>query len=199
MQTSVRNCSTSPKEPSAILEMYGPDVKRPGSYARNCSWPDASSSAESAFVQIMHSGWDQHGNLDTSSPSSARPISPAPPSSRPEQRGSSTKPSFSGAASSDAPPLSRAMSQSQRPWPRPPGLRLQHVDRGRRLQGRHRLRPVRRILLQTSQKIPSMSNGLQATILRALGIDHTRLTYRIRAATSGSTDVYGNVVAPLLA
>ena len=42
-------------------------------------------------------------------------------------------------------------------------------------------------------------HDLHATILRALGFDHTKLTYRFNGRDFRLTDVAGNVVAPLLA
>ena len=36
MQTSVPELLDTSREPEHVLEMYGPDVKKPGSYAANC-------------------------------------------------------------------------------------------------------------------------------------------------------------------
>ena len=47
-------------------------------------------------------------------------------------------------------------------------------------------------------KDPVHIHDLQATILHALGIDHTRLTYRYQGRDFRLTDVYGNVVKPLV-
>jgi hypothetical protein len=41
-------------------------------------------------------------------------------------------------------------------------------------------------------------NDLHATILRLLGLDHTRLTYRFNGRDYRLTDVAGDVVSPLL-
>ena len=45
--------------------MYGPDVQRRGSFARNCLLARRLIERGVGFVQLMHSGWDQHGNLST--------------------------------------------------------------------------------------------------------------------------------------
>ena len=42
-------------------------------------------------------------------------------------------------------------------------------------------------------------HDLHATILHLLGIDHTRLTYRYSGRDYRLTDVFGNVVTPILA
>ncbi len=41
-------------------------------------------------------------------------------------------------------------------------------------------------------------HDLQATIMQALGFDHTRLTYRFQGRDFRLTDVHGNVVQQLL-
>ena len=45
--------------------MYGPDVTRPGSYAYNCLMARRLAERDVRFIQLMHSGWDQHSNLPT--------------------------------------------------------------------------------------------------------------------------------------
>jgi hypothetical protein len=45
--------------------MYGPQVKEPGTYARNCLLARRLSERGVRFIQLMHSGWDQHKNLPT--------------------------------------------------------------------------------------------------------------------------------------
>ncbi len=42
-------------------------------------------------------------------------------------------------------------------------------------------------------------HDLNATVLRCLGIDHTRLTFRFQGRDFRLTDVHGNVVKELLA
>ncbi len=46
---------------------------------------------------------------------------------------------------------------------------------------------------------PVHVHDLQATILRCLGIDHERLTYRYQGRDFRLTDVHGRVVDALLA
>jgi len=45
--------------------MYGPDVMRKGSFASNCLLARRLLERGTRFVQLMHSGWDQHNNLYT--------------------------------------------------------------------------------------------------------------------------------------
>jgi Protein of unknown function (DUF1501) len=63
MQSSVPDLLDLTSEPQHILDMYGPDVKRPGSYAANCLLARRLAERDVRFVQLFHMGWDHHGNL----------------------------------------------------------------------------------------------------------------------------------------
>jgi len=63
MQLSVPEVVDVSKEPQHILDMYGPDVHKPGSYAANCLMARRLAEQDVKFIQLYHMGWDQHGNL----------------------------------------------------------------------------------------------------------------------------------------
>ncbi|MBP3953983.1 DUF1501 domain-containing protein [Gemmata sp. G18] len=63
MQTSVPDLTDLSKEPAKTLEMYGPDVKKPGSFAASALLARRLVERGVRAVQILHRGWDQHGNL----------------------------------------------------------------------------------------------------------------------------------------
>ncbi|QDU23205.1 DUF1501 domain-containing protein [Urbifossiella limnaea] len=63
MQTSVPELLDTTKEPRAVLDAYGPDVNRPGSYAANCLLARRLAERDVRFVQLFHMGWDHHGGL----------------------------------------------------------------------------------------------------------------------------------------
>ena len=63
MQSSVPDLLDLASEPQHILDMYGPDVKRPGSYAANCLLARRLAERDVRFVQLFHMGWDHHGGL----------------------------------------------------------------------------------------------------------------------------------------
>src|SRR5262249_59374126 len=65
MQASVPELTDLDREPAHILAMYGPDVRRPGSFAYNCLLARRLAGRGVRFVQLMHAGWDQHRNLNT--------------------------------------------------------------------------------------------------------------------------------------
>lgn len=63
MQFSVPELADISKEPKSILEMYGPNVQKRGSYAANCLLARRLAERDVRFIQLYHRGWDQHGNL----------------------------------------------------------------------------------------------------------------------------------------
>jgi len=80
MQTSVPELVDVSREPAGVVEMYGPDVKKPGTFAYNCLLARRMAERGVRFIQLYHRGWDQHNNLprrireqcqDTDQPSAA--------------------------------------------------------------------------------------------------------------------------------
>ncbi|MFN0126664.1 MAG: DUF1501 domain-containing protein [Verrucomicrobiales bacterium] len=63
LQSSVPELTDTSKESQATLDLYGPDVKKPGSYASSALLARRLVERGVRFVQIMHRGWDTHGNL----------------------------------------------------------------------------------------------------------------------------------------
>ncbi len=63
MQTSVPELTDLGSETKETLAAYGPDVERPGSYARSAILARRLLERGVRVVQILHRGWDQHGNL----------------------------------------------------------------------------------------------------------------------------------------
>ena len=63
MQSSVPDLLDTSDEPKHVLEMYGPDVHRQGSYAANCLLARRMAERDVRFIQLFHMGWDHHGGL----------------------------------------------------------------------------------------------------------------------------------------
>jgi hypothetical protein len=63
MQSSVPELTDLSKEPQSILDMYGPDVKKPGSFAHSAIMARRLIERGVRVVQLLHRGWDQHGQL----------------------------------------------------------------------------------------------------------------------------------------
>ncbi len=62
MQSSVPELVDLSGESEETLESYGPDAKRPGSFAANCILARRLAERGVRFVQLFHRGWDQHNN-----------------------------------------------------------------------------------------------------------------------------------------
>ena len=63
MQTSVPDLADLSSEPESTFELYGPDSRKPGSFAANCILARRLAERGVRFIQLFHRGWDQHGNL----------------------------------------------------------------------------------------------------------------------------------------
>ena len=63
MQLSVPDLADFRDEPQHVLDLYGPDVTEPGSYAYNALMARRLAERGVRFVQLFQGGWDQHANL----------------------------------------------------------------------------------------------------------------------------------------
>ena len=63
MQQSVPEALNVKEEPDHIYNLYGEEAKIPGTYAFNCLQARRLAEREVKFIQLYHTGWDQHGNL----------------------------------------------------------------------------------------------------------------------------------------
>jgi len=63
MQTSVPDVMDIAGESESVLDLYGPDVKKPGTFAANCLLARRLAERNVRFIQLYHPGWDQHSNL----------------------------------------------------------------------------------------------------------------------------------------
>lgn len=63
MQTSIPELADLSDEPEEVFELYGPDSRRPGSYAANCILARRLAERGVRFVQLFHPDWDHHSRL----------------------------------------------------------------------------------------------------------------------------------------
>jgi hypothetical protein len=63
MQTSVPGVMDLSGEPESTFELYGPDSKKPGTFAANCLLARRLAERGVKFIQLYHQGWDHHGGL----------------------------------------------------------------------------------------------------------------------------------------
>ena len=201
MQMSIPELADFSDEPQSILDLYGPDVHRRGSFAYNCLMARRLAERGVRFVQLMHAGWDQHRNLNSQLAIQC--------------------------ADTDAPSAALVMDLKQRglledtlvvwggEFGRTPFLQGKIADTKRWGRDHH---PYAFTIWMAGGGIqPGMSYGasddfahnvaenpvsvhdLQATMLHLLGIDHERLTFKFQGRRFRLTDVHGEVIRPLLA
>jgi hypothetical protein len=63
MQASVPGVMDVSNETDATFDLYGPDSRKPGTFAANCLLARRLAERGVKFVQLYHQGWDQHENL----------------------------------------------------------------------------------------------------------------------------------------
>ncbi len=80
MQAAVPELADLSREPESTFQAYGPESKKPGTYAANCILARRLAERGVRFIQLYHRGWDQHNSLpsgissqcyDTDQPSAA--------------------------------------------------------------------------------------------------------------------------------
>jgi hypothetical protein len=80
MQHSVPELTDTSKEPPHVFDLYGPNSRKPGTFAANCLLARRLAERGVRFIQLFHRGWDQHTKLpkqivgqarDTDQPSAA--------------------------------------------------------------------------------------------------------------------------------
>ena len=72
MQSSVPELTDLSKEPDEVFDLYGPDSRRPGSYAANCILARRLAERDVRFIQLFHPDWDHHSRLPSWCPARCR-------------------------------------------------------------------------------------------------------------------------------
>jgi hypothetical protein len=199
MQTSVPDLVDFSGETKATLERYGPDALTKGSFANNCLVARRLLERGVRFVQLMHSGWDQHGNLftqleeqckDTDAPTAAlvRDL---------KERGmlDDTLVVWGGefgrtpfGQGDPASPKGRDhFGRAYSWWIAGGGIKPGTVFGATDEFG------------WNITADPIHIHDMQATLLHLCGVDHTRLTFRYQGRQYRLTDVHGHVVQGILA
>ncbi len=200
MQTSVPDLLDISKEPQSVLDEYGPDVKRPGSYAANCLLACRLAERDVRFVQLFHMGWDHHGGLpaairgqcqDTDQPTAAL-INDL------ERRGL-LKDTLIVWGGEFGRTIYSQGSLTETNYGRDHHPRCFTVLlTGAGIRGGLTLGETDEYCYNIVRD-PVHVHDLNATILHLLGVDHQRLTYRYQGRDFRLTDIHGNIVHPILA
>lgn len=199
MQTSVPELLDISKEPSNVLEMYGPDVHRKGSYAYNCLLARRMAERGVRFVQLFHMGWDHHFDLPRMMKGQAQDVDvPSAGLIKDlKQRGMLDDTlvvwggEFGRTIYSQGELTENNYGRDHHPrcfsiWMAGGGVRPGTVY------------GATDDFSYNITENPVSVHDLHATMLHLLGIDHERLTYRYQGRDFRLTDVSGTVVGSLL-
>jgi hypothetical protein len=200
LQTSAPELMDLASESKATLDLYGCDPAKP-SFARACLLARRMIERGVRFVNIYHEGWDAHSDVlgnhqkhcketDQSSAALVKDL---------KQRGllDETLVIWGGEFGRTPmvetnPALGRSLGRDHHPqaftlWMAGGGIKSGMTYGATDDLGFHIV------------ENPVHVHDLQATILHLLGLDHERLTFRFQGRDFRLTDVFGNVVRPLLA
>lgn len=199
MQTSVPELTDFSDETDATFEMYGPDAKRPGSFASHCLMARRMVERGVRFVQLYHRGWDNHGSLPSNIPKQCKDIDQPQTAliKDLEQRGLLEDTIVIWGGEFGRTVYSQGSLQD---------------DYGRDHHGRCFTMWMAGGGIQAGNVIgetddygynivqdPVHIHDLHATLLHCMGFDHERLTYRYQGRDFRLTDVHGKIISQLLA
>jgi hypothetical protein len=199
MQSSVPELTDLSQEPQSTFDLYGPDSRKPGTFAANCLLARRLAERGVRFIQLFHRDWDHHGKLPQDLPKRCR--------------------------ETDQPSAALIQDLQQRGmlddtlviWGGEFGRTV--YCQGRLTQeeyGRDHHPRCFTIWMAGGGVKPGLTWGatddygynvtekpvhvhdLQATVLHCLGVDHTRLTYKFQGRHFRLTDVHGDPVKGIL-
>ena len=200
MQASVPELTDLSKEPDSTFESYGPESKKPGTFAANCILARRLAERDVRFIQLYHRGWDQHASLpehirhqarDTDQPSAALVADL-------KQRGLLDDTlvvwggEFGRTVFSQGELTESNFGRDHHPrcysiWLAGGGIRAGSV-----------FGETDDFSYNIARDAVHL-HDLNATILHCLGLDHERLTFRHQGRDYRLTDIHGNVVSGILA
>ena len=200
MQSSVPELTDLSKEPASTFDLYGPDARKPGTFAANCLLARRLAERGVRFIQLFHRDWDHHGKLPQDLPKRCRETDQASAALVTDlrQRGllDDTLVVWGGEFGRTVYCQGRLTADEYGRDHHPRCFTVWMAGGG--------LRPG--VVLGETDDYgynitadPVHVHDLQATILHCLGIDHTRLTYQYQGRHFRLTDVHGNVVRKVLA
>ncbi|MFN0165342.1 MAG: DUF1501 domain-containing protein [Bryobacteraceae bacterium] len=200
MQSSVPDLTDLSKEPASVVDMYGPDARKPGTFAANCLLARRLAERGVRFIQLFHRGWDHHLKLpelisrqcgDTDQPSAAL-IQDLKARGMLDDTVVVWGGEFGRTVYCQGKLTPEEYGRDHHPrcftmWAAGGGIKG-GVTWGETDDFSYNV-----------VKDPVQVHDLNATILHCLGIDHTRLTYKFQGRHFRLTDVAGSVVRGALA
>ena len=196
LQTSAPELMDLSSEPAHILELYGIKDVKESNYARNCLLARRLIERGVRFVQLFHEAWDQHGDLTKAIKKNTEDTDKASAAlvTDLKQRGLLDDTLVVWGGEFGRTPMVQGGNDGRdhhnrcfTMWLAGGGLKRGHVHGATDDLG-----------FNVTQA-PVHVHDLNATLLHALGFDHTRLTYRFQGRDYRLTDVHGEVVRALFA
>ncbi len=200
MQMSIPELTDISRETKDVLQLYGDDVTKPGTFAANCLLARRLAERDVKFVQVFIRGWDQHGNLPGDITSMCQDVD-------------------QGAAALIKDLKQRDMLKDTlvvwggefgRTVYCQGGLTKDNYGRdhhprnycvwlaGGGIQGGITYGETDDFSYNVTEN-PVHIHDLNATLLHQLGVDHEKLTYRFQGRDFRLTDIHGKVVQGVLA
>jgi hypothetical protein len=200
MQTSVPELTDVSKEPASTFELYGPDARKPGTFAANCLLARRLAERGVRFIQLFHRGWDQHVKLPASIRGQCRDVDQASAALVRDlkQRGllDDTLIVWGGEFGRTVYCQGTLTANDYGRDHHPRCFTIWLAGGG--IKGGVSLGTTDDFSYNITDK-PVHVHDLHATLLHCLGIDHTRLTYKFQGRHYRLTDVHGNLVKEILA
>ena len=200
MQASVPELTDISGEPKSVLDMYGPDVNTPGTFAANCLLARRLAERDVRFIQVFIRGWDQHGNLPSDIRLMCRDVDQpcAALIKDLKQRGLLDDTlilwggEFGRTVYSQGTLTRKNYGRDHHPrnfcmWMAGGGVKG-GVTYGETDEFSYNV-----------VRDPVHIHDINATLLHSLGINHEKLTFRFQGRDFRLTDIHGNVVKGLLA
>jgi len=199
MQSAVPELVDMADETESTLDLYGPQSRQPGTFARHCLLARRMAERGVRFIQLYHRGWDQHYNLPSDLRLQARDVDqPCAALIRDlKQRGllEDTLVVWGGEFGRTTYSQGKAEAGNYGRdhhggcftiWLAGGGIKpgIVHGETDE--------------FCYKVVRNPVHVHDLNATLLHQLGIDHTRLTWRFQGRDYRLTDVHGTVVSDIL-
>jgi hypothetical protein len=200
MQASVPDLTDLSKEPAQVLAMYGPEVKKPGTFAANCLLARRLAERDVRFIQLFHRGWDQHFNLRQQITGQAYDVDQpcAALITDLRQRGLLKDTLIVWAGEFGRTVYAQGDINSPRTGRDHHPKCFTGWVAGGGIKGGVSYGQTDEFAYNIAENPVSIFD-LNATLLHLLGIDHTKLTFRYQGRDYRLTDVHGEVVKNVLA
>ncbi|MCA2967537.1 MAG: DUF1501 domain-containing protein [Acidobacteriaceae bacterium] len=199
MQSSVPELTDLSKEPESTFSLYGPESRRPGTFAQQCLLARRLVERGVRFVQLYNRGWDQHGDLPRDLALQARAVDQ--PSAALvldlKQRGllKDTLVVWGGEFGRTVYCQGRLTETNYGRDHHPRCFTMWFAGGG--IKGGQTIGETDDYSYNVV-KDPVHVHDMQATLLHCLGVDHLKLTYKFQGRYFRLTDVHGNVVKQMV-